>query len=363
MADPATAAEREGGSSVAREFWSGLTRPSFGAAWAMLGLAALGWLAVIAGSTTAHVRRTPAGQWVRNPLDDYGLLTARCLQGAELLARDAETVVFVGPSLMREALPDEPSLSALFSENRAAPVRALKLCGNSLSVLEAAAVIDTFGSDFRGIFVMSVSRHRLNRGLDLRSAEKVHTDGALGFTSAVWEEELRRANVTPPARVGWDFWDHRAFYVRTMGGWRHAWGAPPPIFPHFFSPGENPSDEKIRAFLPEDNPAARAAVRDAIGRIAERLRRAGGARLVLVEFPWADSAVPSVQDETWRAADQRHRAEMQAWSQANQVPWIDVREAMHLQRSDYCDVLHVVQTEARHRVARAIEAPLRGLLP
>jgi hypothetical protein len=355
-------------SRCACAFWQGLTRPHAGTALAALGLALTGWLFLAASSTEARVRATDTARWLRNAEDGWCQLNAVAIQGAARhAAKPGETVVLVGPSHLQALLPPGPALTDAFSRSRdGRPQRVVQLAAPALNHEEMAAVVEKFGGDFEGWFVLAVNRHTLAR--DLRTRDVVKDEGAmtLGFPSALLNDERRRAGLPVRASWGVPLLDYPGFYLASLGGWRHALGQAP-VFgaggEYSASPQRPVSARQVELALPAHLPEAEARNLGLLARVAGRLRAAGGARLAVVEVPFADEALPELQTTRWREQRAGFVRRREAWSRENGVPWLDTTAELRLTADDFTDPAHVRSPVARIRFAEAVSRWLAGLKP
>ena len=351
-----------------RAFWYGLTRPHAGTALAALGLALPGWLFLAASSTEARVRATDTARWLRNAEDGWCQLNAVAIQGAARhAAKPGETVVLVGPSHLQALLPPGPALADAFSRSRdGRPQRVVQLAAPALNHEEMAAAVEKFGGDFDGWFVLTVNRHTLAR--DLRARDVVKNQGAmsLGFSSDLLNEERRRARLPVRASWGVPLLDYPGFYLASLGGWRHALGRAP-VFgatgEYSAAPLRPVSMRQVELALPAHLPEAEARNFGLLGRVAERLRAAGGARLAVVEVPFADEALLEIQTPRWRAQRAEFVRRREIWSRENDVPWLDTTAELQLTAGDFTDPAHVGSPAARIQFVKVVSRWLAGLKP
>jgi hypothetical protein len=334
---------------------------------AALGLALAGWLFLATSSTEARVRATDTARWLRNAEDGWCQLNAVTIQGAvQHAAKSGETVVLVGPSHLQALLPPGPALADAFSRSSGGPRRVIQLAAPALNHEEMAAVVEKFGGDFNGWFVLAVNRHTLAR--DLRARDVVKDQGAmsLGFSSDLLDEERRRAGLPVRASWGIPLFNHPGFYLASLGGWRHTLGRAP-----VFGVAEDTSAAPLRLVtarqielaLPVHVPEAEARNFGLLGRVAERLRAGGGARLAVVEVPFADEALLEIQTSRWREQRAGFVRRREVWSRENNVPWLDATAELRLTAGDFADPAHVGSPPARIRFAEAVGRWLTGLKP
>jgi hypothetical protein len=349
--------------NVAWAFWQGFTRPHAGTALGALALTLIGWIFLAASSTEARVRATNTARWLRNAHDDYGRLNAIVIQGAERhIQSPGPTAVFVGASMLQALLPSEHETAAILSKASGRTVQVLNLSAIALAYEEAAAVMDHFGGDFTGWYVVGVNRHSLSRDPRQRHTMKESAAIVLGFDSAVLAAEEALAGLPPNARWGVPLLDHPNFYLRSIGGWKWAFSRPPVYSSQPYIRTQPLLVADVQAELPAHNPIEMARRLGLLGRIAARLRP-NSARLVIVECPYADEAMLELHTPIWRAERERFARQRDAWVQAHGVPWLDVTEEIHLRPEDFSDVLHIGSPAARLRFATAVAGRLAEMEP
>jgi len=274
--------------------------------------------------------------------------------------------VLVGPSHLQALLPPGPALADAFSRGPGGPRRVIQLAAPALNHEEMAAVVQKFGGGFDGWFVLVVNRHTLAR--DLRTRDVVKDQGAmsLGFSSDLLNEERRRAGLPVRANWGVPLLDYPGFYLASLGGWRHALGQAP-VFggggEHSAVPLRPVLARQVELALPAHLPEAEARNLGLLARVAGRLRAGGGARLAMVEVPFADEALPEIQTARWRQQRAEFVRRREAWSRENDVPWLDTTAELRLTAADFADPAHVSSPEARIRFADAVSRWLGGLKP
>jgi hypothetical protein len=350
---------------LVRAFWQGATQPCVGSALGALSLVLTGAVFLAASSTEVRVQATDPSYWLKKDDDDYGRVTAYAIQGAPRHARGSNpAVVFVGSSLVQALLPHGAGLDEALSAGIGRPVCGLNLNGPALSYIEAAAVVDRFGSDFDGWLVVAVNRHVLARDIQDGQERKRSAGWLIRFESAVLEEEHNRARLPLPRRSGIPLLDHSDFYLRTLGGWRFAGRTPPHYAPITHRQSRVTIDPgRTLADLPPYDSASFETNFAVLSRMAERQRAAGGARLVLVECPVVDEVIPSLHTREWKEARERYIRRREAWSAEHQVPWLDVTDELGLRQSDYYDPRHVTTPEVRRRFAELVGQRLAALRP
>ena len=356
--------ERPSLRSLVKAFWLGATQPNAGVALSAVVLTLVGVLLFVGSSTEARVRRTDAASWLRRVDDAYGHLTSLSIQGAERHARGpGATIVFVGPSVLQSLLLLPAELDPVLTGAIGRPARGLDLTAGALSAMESAAVVDRFGTHFDGWLVLGVNRHTLARNLKREQDRKTKLGFWVTFDSAVLDDELSRAGL-PAARVwGVPLLDHSGFYCGSLAGWRY-FGRKAPVYvrPLVRSSGRV-TPAKIRATNSIYEEAAFVANLGVLARIAERSRASGGARLVIVECPFADEVIAEVQTAAWRRERERFNQRRDAWVAEHGIPWIDVTSELGLKAEDFIDPQHVGSPEVRRRFLTVVARRLAAMEP
>ncbi|MDB6024559.1 MAG: hypothetical protein JWM68_782 [Verrucomicrobiales bacterium] len=344
-------------SSSAQAFWQGFTRPHAGTALGALLLTLAAWIFVAVSSTEARVRATDTARWLPNPQDDWCHLNVVSIQGAERHADGpGQTVVFVGASMLRAILPSDESLSSTF-----APAHTLVLAGSAMNYEDEAAVVDKFGGNFAGWFVLCVNRHTMARDLRARDVAKKQRGLTVEFSSAILTEERRRAGLPVRSELGIPLLDHPRIYLPTLGGWTHLMRRPRQEGALPLARSRPITGKEIYAMLPAPIAAAQARNFELLGRIAARLQANGRARLAIVECPFADEALPELHTVAWQAERAEFVRRREAWAQAQGVPWLDVTEELKLRVEDFEDPMHIDSSAVRVRFANAVARRLAEL--
>ncbi|MEO5957620.1 MAG: hypothetical protein ABIZ49_13910 [Opitutaceae bacterium] len=351
---------------LVRAFWQGATQPCVGAALGALGLTLAGAIFIVASSTEARVRATDPAAWMSSPTDDFGRQAAFVIQGAERHARGRGTMaVFIGPSMLQSLLPAGADLDQALTAGAGQPVRGLDLSALALNYMEEAAVVERFGSAFEGWLVLGVNRYALARNFQEDQERKKRHGFLVEFDSRVLDEELQRAGFPPARRWGVPFLDHTSLYRRSLAGYRFAERSPHGYVPPTHAVKERilNTPGKILASLPVRDAAAFEANLAILGRMAERQRRAGGARVVLVECPFADEVTPALHSPEWREEREQFIRRRNAWSAEHNTPWIDVAAELGVRPEDFYDPLHVHAPAVRRRFVELVARRLAALQP
>lgn len=342
--------------TLLREFWHGLTTPDA----AVPRIAAVLLLAAVAGLSIAAEgfrRRIESGHVApQSLLDDFCRASVVAMRGA---AREADpaapTFVFVGPSAMRDWLPRGREADEAASAAAGRPVRVLAMCGPRQSCASSAALIERFGADFDGWFVVGVTRKSIGQRPSDDDLPLLRRDSqVLGFDSEV----LRRASAylgypqEPP--TGLELWDRRRFY-------HHALLKPALVIPRGSSrlrSGQpagrpDPADVGNRSEGPLD-PEALDRHLAVLLDVATRVRNGGRARMALVETPWEEHLVSSLQSPEWLRDEAAYRRRMLDWSETNDVPWITAAADFEATSADFMDSRHVGSPRLRRQFVDAV---------
>lgn len=345
--------------SFIRDFWRGLTTPCPG----VLKLAAV-FLALLLGAVVLKARhfsqQIEAGAipW-QSFGDDFSRSSIMAVRGA---AREtdasAKTLVFVGPSALRCWLPHPDDAPGIASAAAGTPVKVLSMCANKQSYAFSAALIDRFGSDFDGWFVIGVGIHSIGRDYIQEDLDYHRRESrVLGFSSEVLKKSSNWMGDLPEHETGVEAWDHRAFFYQCkLGLGRPPSGQAAVYFPYLPSLpiSTDPVSARMPALSQDMLERHLALLRDT----AERIRKAGHAKLALVETPWIDSFVPSLQTDSWRKDEALYQNRMAAWSKENGVPWVTTPNHFQATTTDFSDSRHLGSADLRRRFLEEVTREL-----
>lgn len=328
-----------------REFWRGLTTPDI-----RVVAAAFALIAGIVGASllvsSEALARGATESWMLGARMDIVRASALAMQGAKQQARGPEpALLFVGPSALSTWLPLGQEASRIASEAAGRPIRVLTMSGGGLSYAGAAALIDRFGADFDGWIIIGVARQSIGREFDASGQKLRATQSAyLGFDSAILRDEAAFLGHPQSPPRGLDALDHwgfrnRMFLLRNLrgdGGLGH-------VEARTLDAGKHTGD-----FLPlaTDTLEKHLVV---LGRIVERVRASGRARIALVETPWWDSFDTASQTEAWRQDEKAYRLRMEAWAKAHGVVWLPGAETFGATAADFSDTRHIRSDALRER--------------
>ena len=325
------------------------------------------WVLLAISSTEARVRTTDISNWLRPGDGGWTYLNAVTIQGAARhAAGPGPTVVLVGPSFLASLLPPRDQLAEAYASAGVASTRVVGLAADALSLEECAAIVDKFGADFDGWFVIHVNRHTLARDMEDRESWKRKAGLLVGFHSPVLTDERVRSGRPISRPWGIPLLDFPRFYLQSLGGWR------PLLFPWKLGFGSRkseraqripPTQEEILAQIPPSASGAQTHSFEVLGRVAERLRASGRARLAIVEVPFADEVTLEVQTEAWRAARATFALQRSAWSQAHGVPWLDITDKLRARPEDFGDARHVSSAAVTARFTAAVSQWLAAPKP
>jgi len=341
------------------DFWRGLTTPDLKALKIAL-VILLGLLGLVSELAHNFRHRVEDGEvsW-SSVTHDSCRASILAMRGAQLETDPSfKTLVFAGPSALRCWLPHPDDADRLASSATGAPVRVLSMCSNRQSYAFTAALLDRFGADFDGWFVLGVSRQTIGRAAAEEETDYHRRESRiLGFDSKVLRLESAWLGCPQEPPIGWEAWDRRAFYHQCqLGFW----------LPESHHPAYDPY--MPRTFIPMD--AVRAGIAPLSGedlqrhlgvlaRAAARIRGRGHARLALVETPWVDTFTPAMQTPEWMKDEAAYQQTMAAWSREHDVPWLTMPAGFEASAADFADPRHIATPTLR---IQFLESVTRDLL-
>jgi hypothetical protein len=344
-----------------REFWLGLTTPDLGVL-KMAAVILLSLLGILSGLAVNFRHQIEAGkvEW-RTISQDFGRSSVLAMRGA---AREtdpsAKNLVFVGPSSLRCWLPHPDETSALASSAAGGKVRVLAMCGNRQSYAVTSALIDRFGADFDGWFVIGVGRQSIGRKLTGEDGElRQKQSRGLGFHSEVLTQASALLGLPQERTTGWELWDHRDFHHRYELGFKTLPFKKPKPYKPYLPPTKIPFEDWDRSLYPLDADSLERHL-VVLEQMVRNVRTQGRARVALVEMPWVDTYIPAMQTPEWRRDEDVYQQKMREWSRRNDVPWITSPASFEMSASDFSDPKHV--GSAGHR-KRFLEAVVHELIP
>lgn len=335
-----------------REFWLGLTTPD----WGVLKMAAvvlLILLGIVSAMAVNFRKRIEAGKvdW-RVMSNDFCRSSIIAASGA---AREtdpsAKNFVFVGPSALRCWLPKQEEVDALASSTAGSPVRVLVMCSGRQSYACTSALIDRFGADFNGWFVIGVTRQMIGQSKENTEFYK-RQSRALCFDSELLRENAAFLGYPQDRATGWELWDHRAFYQQSKLGWHPPFSKRQAYNP-YVATLPIPSDPVAAGIRPFDAGLLERNL-TVLKKVADQVRAKGRARVALVETPWVDTFDHRMQTPEWRRDEDAYQRTMREWSRQNDVPWITSPAGFEVQVADFADVRHIGTPEPRRKFLETV---------
>jgi len=336
-----------------REFWRGLTTPDFGVV-KMAAVILLGLLGVVSAMAVNFRQRIEAGEvnWREMPNDFCRASVIAASGAARQTDPSATNFILVGPSALRCWLPLPEEAEALASSAVGSPARVKILCGDRQSYAYTSALIDRFGADFDGWFVIGVARQTIGRLRDDNLMFYRRQSRALCFDSEVLRKNAAFLGYPQERPTGWELWDHRAFYQQSRLGLHLPFLKRKP-YRAYLPPSPIPEDPAI-AGISALNPTVLEKNLITLKQVADHVRASGRARVALVETPWVDTFVDSMQTPAWRKDESAYHQAMREWSQRNNIPWIMAPASFDLGVSDFADFAHIGAPEPRRKFLEAV---------
>jgi hypothetical protein len=341
--------------TLLRDFWRGLTTPAA----AVPRVAVVLLLAALAGLSVAAEnfrRRIESGDVAPQSMrDDFCRASIVAMRGA---AREADptapTFVFVGPSAMRDWLPPDDEVDEVATAAAGGPVRVIWMCGPRQGMASSAALIDRFGADFDGWFVVGVTRQLIAcRQSDALEARRRRDTQELGFDSDVQRAASAILGHEQHRKTGWELWDRRRFYYHALfkPAVRLPWGV------RWLRKGKPPAGGRLEAEMDAIGPLDIEQLDRHLAvmqEVVERVRGHGRARIALVETPWEEHLLSSLQSPEWLRDEAAYRRRMREWSEKNDVPWITAADDFQATSADFKDSRHVSSPRLRRQFLEAV---------
>lgn len=340
--------------SALREFWHGLTTPDLG----VLKMAAVFFVILLGALSAAAVnfrKQVEAGKvdW-RLMTNDFCRSSVIAVNGA---ARETDpsalNLVFVGPSALRCWLPSAEEADAWASAAAGSPVRLRVMSGNRQGYAITSALVDRFGADFNGWFVIGVGRQAIGRQLTAEDLEyRRRQPRILCFESEVLRSNSAYLGYPMEWTTGWELWDNRAFHYQTKLGWDPLLKRKSSYQPYL--PATSiPADGWTAGIRPLDAKSLERHL-TVLEEMIRKVREQGRARVALVETPWADTFSPTMRTSEWQRDEDAYQRTMREWSQRNHVPWISAATRFEASVADFADVRHVGSPELRRKFLEAV---------
>ncbi|MFD0895185.1 hypothetical protein KBB96_00490 [Luteolibacter ambystomatis] len=344
--------------SFIRDFWRGLTTPCPG----VLKLAAL-FLLLLLGAVALKARhfrqQVEAGAvpW-QSFEDDFSRSSIMAVRGASRETdASAKTLVFVGPSSLRCWLPHPDDTAGIASSAAGTPVKVLSMCANKQSYSFTSALIDRFGSDFDGWFVIGVGMHLIGREYVQEDHDFHRRESrVLGFSSGILRKGSGWMGDPQERETGLEAWDRRAFFYQCKLGMERPASGKAPYFPYL--PARPIPSDPVAADMPSFSGNMLNLHLVLLQETAERIHKAGRAKLALVETPWVDSFTPSMQTAQWRMDEATYQSKMAAWSEANGVTWISTPNHLQATAADFSDTRHLGSADLRRHFLETVTREL-----
>jgi hypothetical protein len=337
-----------------REFWRGLTTPDLG----VLKMATVIFLVLLGALSAAAVnfrRQLETGKvdW-RVMTNDFCRSSVIAVNGA---ARETDpsalNLVFVGPSSLRCWLPLSEEADALASSTAGTPAQVRVMSGNRQGYAITSALVDRFGADFNGWFVIGVGRQAIGRELTTEDLEyRRRQRRILCFDSEVLRSNSACLGYPTERPTGWELWDNRAFHHQTKLGLNLPFKKKKPYHPYMPATSISSSawTESIR---PLDASSLKRHL-TVLEQMMRKVREQGRARVALVETPWIDTFVPAMRTPGWQQDEAAYQQTMWEWSQRNNVPWITAATGFEASVADFADVRHIGSPELRRKFLEAV---------
>jgi hypothetical protein len=345
-------------SSTWREFWTGLTRPSWSALGLTLAVAVL--LFLLAARLVTPGLVSEAGRYLaEDGADDYAFATAHAIDLAEA-SPQRPTIVVVGASCTRDGLLREGEFADLVGGYAGTPVKVVNLTTGGQTLWESAALLDQLAPDFQGVVVVGVSPVLMRRSPAVLA--QIVAQPRLGIVSDVLDAEAERLGIPVPPRIGVYLWDQRPFLLgRVRALARNLMNGP-----------VRPQRHQALGRRPLDPRALRERVTElwanldvtganferhlaTLGRVLDSLQVHPGVRVVIAEAP-ASRSFRAVLARGY----EEHVRQMRAFGRERRVPYWNVTDAVR--EGDYYDYCHLRTSEGQRRFTDALARRLAPML-
>lgn len=339
-------------------FRSGLTQPSLAGLLGALAVAFV-WFAGACGLFNDRflASRRP-GSLMLDSKDSIARASVIAVQGAAQHARGF-TVCIGGTSDTEELIARPDWLEQRFADQGSPGVHIVRLCAAALMLEEQRALIERFGADFNGVFVLGVGPQLVSRPT-AALADRLHRY-RMPFRSGSFDDECRRAGLRPPPRTGIDFLDNVRFYLQHTACLRAPWQPDREFGTHALHKDESdmtvpPLDEKECQVNIEEIPRNLAC----LARTVDFIRAQGRAQIVLVDIPRLHLVDGRWKDPRWKPGMEAYRAAIREFATARQLPLVNVTDEAALKPEDFYNTGHIGKESARQRYGTAL---VRALLP
>jgi hypothetical protein len=337
-----------------------LTTPDF---WAVkvAAIILLAGFGILSAMAVNFRHRIEAGgvDW-RSIYKDYGRNSVMAMAGAaQETDISAKNFVFVGPSSLRCWLPHPDEASALATSSSGKKVRVLSMCGGSQSYAVTAALVDRFGADFNGWFVIGVGRQTIGRKFtETELKTRRQQPRTLGFYSDALTPASEILGLPTDPITGLELWDHLDFHYRYKLGFKLRASKKRKPYEPFLEPTKVPVEtwgSEINR-LDADSLQRHLTVLELV---VQSVRVHGCARVALVETPWVDTYTPAMQTAEWKRDEDAYQQMMQAWARRHDVPWLNNPASFKASTADFADAKHVGTPALRRQF---LESVVRTLL-
>jgi hypothetical protein len=354
----------EGGTGILRlavaEYFRSALTPSRAALAGILVVAAVCFAVPAALVTPKLVGSLPEGALMSKSTDRYARITVRALRQATD-GVEGPAVALLGASSLRESVTGPDDLTAKLERRTGRRYAVVDLMAPGLGVLEYPALVEVLGADFRGVVVMEVGPHRLGRPPSaLRDLDRAPR---LGFRSAAFDDEVRRAGFEPRRSTGNCFLDNLYFFVARPGLVLRPFTGPLDVPAHTYvgAPVESRTGREKRLMR------YRRGIRDygtngafgleVLARTVGRLP--AGARAALVETPRRPSDAAAVEAE---ALGDRYCEDVRRTAAEAGAEYWDLPAVVPFRDEDFHDVWHLKSEAAMERFTDALADRLAALL-
>lgn len=351
--------EHAGIAAFAREFARAAVQPALPPLLGALAIVIALFTIAITTITPTFMARIDPGMLMTDERDEFGFLTAYAFH----LRHDppkSPTVVLVGASGFQHAIPSAKVMSEMLSEKLGRPARVSNMTIGGCTLWESASIIDFLDDRVQGVYVVNVSMSKL--GWPDSRMEFLSQSPRLGFSTELFDEEVREAGYRPSSRTGIYALDNFKFLLARLKSLRNIVIGPVKISrysptAHVVSEDEWP--EHIEEYLPflrdyEEHNKARYA---SLSRLIEHVR-ANRSEIALVQAPMNPRMTRAIPDEL----KQRYQQELEAFADDHDVPLWELDAEAHLTEDDFRDRSHINSPEARRRFADALTNRLSQLL-
>lgn len=353
--------------SWVRELLAGAVQPSLPALLGALLIAAGLLVTCITLLTSDLLAKVDVGYFMVNREDDYAYLTSATLHVTRADS-SKPSITLIGASATREAIADAEYLSGLMMEELGKPFDVHQLSAAGLTHWEASAIADCIAEHIHGVVVLEVSPVKM--AFPMWRFEELVREPRLALDSKAFDEEVRLAGVEAPRHTGNFFLDHYGFFSARPSAVFNLLRGPIAVDLH--------QAKTWRAFTEREWDSAldvlwRRIGRypengqrnfEVMGRIIERLRKAGDIQVALLESvrnPRADKIMRDSEES--RKVLETYEKDVRAFAESWKVPYLDITAEAELAPDEFIDTGHIRDMEAAKRYTRVLAShliPLTG---